>query len=149
LIGSSGTRYLVFERGQRTVLLSRGDDFTKPGDNVTFKQLEKHFTLKAEPEVEVVDKTAITTAEAIKLVKEAGYNVEKKNASKAENESPVPEKNEEMVGGAGEASGAGKNGGDGYGSCANCGGTVNFNGPMGKPERRVRKCRYYGYACKD
>jgi len=75
LISSSGTRYLVFERGQRTLLLSCGNDFTNPGNHVTFEQLDRHFALKAEPEP-VDDKTA----EAIKLLEEAGYNIEKKNA---------------------------------------------------------------------
>jgi len=74
LISSSGTRYLVFERGQRTLLLSCGNDFTNPGNHVTFEQLDRHFTLKDTPVVD--DKIA----EAIKLLEEAGYNIEKKNA---------------------------------------------------------------------
>jgi len=68
---SDGARYLVFERGQRTVLLSSKNDFTKTGDTYTFGQLDRYFTLKAEPEVD--DKTA----EAIKLLKEAGYKISK------------------------------------------------------------------------
>jgi len=68
---SDGARYLVFERGQRTVLLSGKNDFTKTGDTYTFGQLDGYFTLKAEPEVD--DKTA----ESIKLLKEAGYKISK------------------------------------------------------------------------
>ena len=68
---SDGARYLVFERGQRTVLLSGKNDFTKTGDTYTLDQLDRYFTLKDEPEVD--DKTA----EAIKLLKEAGYKISK------------------------------------------------------------------------
>jgi|GEM_PF-1750066 len=116
-----GSEKMVLERGQNTVDLSYPDNFKVAGNNYTFDELEEYYTLKDAPEVELVDETAITTAEAIKLVEEAGYNVEKKNASKAENdssyirhtgeitghtgklievfienESPVPEKNEDV-----------------------------------------------------
>jgi len=66
-----GNEYMVLERGKRTVLLSGKNDFTKTGDTYTFGQLDRYFTLKAEPEVD--DKTA----EAIKLLKEAGYKISK------------------------------------------------------------------------
>jgi len=68
---SNAARYLVFERGQSTVLLSRKNDFTKTGDSYIFDQLDRYFTLKAEPVVD--DKTA----EAMKLLKEAGYKISK------------------------------------------------------------------------
>jgi len=66
-----GNEYMVLERGKYTVLLSGKNDFTKTGDTYTFGQLDRYFTLKAEPEVD--DKTA----EAIKLLKEAGYKISK------------------------------------------------------------------------
>ena len=65
--------HMVLERGQSTVLLSYGNDFKKAiGTNRTFDELEERFTLKNEPVV-VSDKTA----EAIKLLKEAGYTIVK------------------------------------------------------------------------
>jgi len=48
---SNAARYLVFERGQSTVLLSRKNDFTKTGDSYIFDQLDRYFTLKDAPEV--------------------------------------------------------------------------------------------------
>jgi len=63
---------MVLERGQNTVLLSYGYDFKKADVNYHFDELEEYFTLKNEPVV-VSDKTA----EAIKLLKEAGYKVSK------------------------------------------------------------------------
>jgi len=54
---SNAARCVVFERGQSTVLLSRKNDFTKTGDTFTFDELDRYFTLKAEPEV-VDDKIA-------------------------------------------------------------------------------------------
>ena len=67
--------HLVLERGQSTVLLSYGNRFKKVGNTMVFDELEKFFTLKADPEV-VDDRIA----EAIKLLEKAGYNIEKKNA---------------------------------------------------------------------
>jgi len=63
---------MVLERGQNTVLLSYGYDFKKADVNYHFDELEEYFTLKNEPVV-VSDKTA----EAIKLLKEAGYKIVK------------------------------------------------------------------------
>ena len=71
---TSGYEYLVLERGQSTVLLSQGDSFNIAQNNFHFDQLEKYYTLKSEPEVEVVDDK---TAEAMKLLKEAGYKISK------------------------------------------------------------------------
>jgi len=65
--------HMVLERGQSTVLLSCGNDFKKAYiGNHTFDELEEYFALKDEPVV-VDDKTA----EAIKLLKEAGYKISK------------------------------------------------------------------------
>ena len=63
---------MVLERGQNTVLLSQANDFKKSDDNYHFDELEEIFTLKDAPVV-VSDKTA----EAIKLLKEAGYKIVK------------------------------------------------------------------------
>ena len=67
-----GDEYMVLERGQSTVVLSSADYFKVGGSILTFDELEENYTLKAEPEV-VDDKTA----EAMKLLKEAGYKVTK------------------------------------------------------------------------
>jgi len=67
----SGDERMVLERGQNTVVLSYADDFKKSDDNFTFDELEKQYTLKTEPVVD--DKTA----EAMKLLKEAGYKISK------------------------------------------------------------------------
>ena len=69
---TSGLDYLVLERGQNTVLLSQRNNFKKASENFTFDELEENYTLKDAPEV-VDDKTA----EAMKLLKEAGYKVTK------------------------------------------------------------------------
>jgi len=70
---NSGYEHLVLERGQNTVVLSQANDFKKTLSNIYhFDQLEEYFTLKAELEV-VDDKTA----EAMKLLKEAGYKISK------------------------------------------------------------------------
>jgi len=69
---SSGFEYLVLERGKNTVLLSYANDFRNAHGSYHFDQLEERYTLKAEPEV-VDDKTA----EAMKLLKEAGYKISK------------------------------------------------------------------------
>ena len=71
VVGISGSEYMVLERGQNTVVLSYDNNFTKADDNFHFDELEEHFTIKAEPEV--VDKTA----EAIKVLEEAGYKISK------------------------------------------------------------------------
>jgi len=54
--------YMVLERGQSTVMLSRGNDFTKIGDTRIFDELEKVFTLKAAP---VVDDNVVLTMSQI------------------------------------------------------------------------------------
>jgi len=69
---SSGYEHLVLERGQNTVILSKANEFKKSFDNYHFDELEERYTLKVEPEV-VDDKTA----EAMKLLKEAGYKITK------------------------------------------------------------------------
>jgi len=67
-----GYEHMVLERLQNTVILSNGNDFKFAHDVYTFDELEEDFTLKNEPVV-VSDKTA----EAIKLLKEAGYKITK------------------------------------------------------------------------
>ena len=74
VIDRGGDEYLVLERWQNTVELSCRNNFKKSKDNYHFDELEEHFTLKDTPEVD--DKTA----EAMKLLEKAGYNIEKKNA---------------------------------------------------------------------
>jgi len=49
---SSGSEYVVLERGQNTVLLSQRNNFKKASENFTFDELEENFTLKDAPEVE-------------------------------------------------------------------------------------------------
>jgi len=71
VVRRDGVEHMVLERGQSTVLLSYGSDFKEADVNYHFDELEKDFTLKDEPEV--VDKTA----EAMKLLKEAGYKINK------------------------------------------------------------------------
>jgi len=71
VVENSGYERMVLERGQNTVVLSYADDFKKSDDNFTFDELEKQYTLKTEPVVD--DKTA----EAMKLLKEAGYKISK------------------------------------------------------------------------
>ena len=72
VIDEIGNEHMVLERGQNTVMLSFGNNFKKASDNYTFDELEEDFTLKADPEV-VDDKTA----EAIKVLEEAGYKITK------------------------------------------------------------------------
>jgi len=69
---TNGSEYMVLERWQNTVKFSQRNNFKKTGHDATFDELEENFTLKAEPEV-VDDKTA----EAMKLLKEAGYKISK------------------------------------------------------------------------
>jgi len=69
---NSGYERMVLERGQNTVVLSVGNSFKNAGGIFTFDELEAQFTLKDAPEV-VDDKTA----EAMKLLKEAGYKISK------------------------------------------------------------------------
>jgi len=52
----------VLERGQSTVLVSSANNFKKSLGNYHFDELEKNYTLKAEPEV-VDDKTILTMNE--------------------------------------------------------------------------------------
>ena len=52
VVDRSGDEYMVLERGQNTVVLSYDNNFKKADDNFHFDELEEHFTLKAEPEVE-------------------------------------------------------------------------------------------------
>jgi len=59
---NTGFEYMVLERGQSTVMLSRGNDFTKIGDTRIFDELEKVFTLKAAP---VVDDNVVLTMSQI------------------------------------------------------------------------------------
>ena len=115
-------KYMVLERGQSTVTLSQGNNFKIAGDIYTIDELEKDFTLKAEPVV-VSDKTA----EAIKVLEEAGYNVEKKKGS-----NPVfSTMTNQISGGPGVSYGG--SGGAGYGSCSRCLGALGLNGPLGVP----------------
>ena len=73
VVGKSGSEYMVLERGQNTVVLSQIDDFKKAYiGTYHFDQLEEQFTLKDAPEV--VDEKL---AEAMKLLKEAGYKIVK------------------------------------------------------------------------
>jgi len=67
----SGYERMVLERLQNTVILSNGNDFKRASELYTFDELEAQFTLKDAPVVD--DKTA----EAMKLLKEAGYKISK------------------------------------------------------------------------
>jgi len=69
---NSGYERMVLERLQNIVILSHGNNFRTIGPIYTFDDLEVGYTLKDTPEV-VDDKTA----EAIKLLKEAGYKITK------------------------------------------------------------------------
>ena len=69
---ASGAERMVLERWQNSVLLSREHDFKTASNNYTFDELEKYFTLKDTPVVD--DKIA----EAMELLEEAGYKIEKK-----------------------------------------------------------------------
>jgi len=59
---NTGFEYMVLERGQSTVMLSRGNVFTKIGDTRIFDELEKVFTLKNAP---VVDDNVVLTMDQI------------------------------------------------------------------------------------
>jgi len=67
VVDKDGEEYRVLERWQNGVLLSDSDNFH---DIYTFDQLEKYFTLKDAPDVK-----SAKTAEAMKLLKEAGYKI--------------------------------------------------------------------------
>jgi len=70
---NSKNQQMVLERLQNIVLLSYANDFKKANSaTYTFDELEEYFTLKNEPVV-VSDKTA----EAMKVLKEAGYTITK------------------------------------------------------------------------
>mgnify|MGYP000092793038 CR=1 FL=1 len=64
--------HMVLERGQNTVMLSRVADFEVAGISYHFHELEKNFTLKNAPDVK-----SAKTAEAMKVLKEAGYTITK------------------------------------------------------------------------
>jgi len=73
VVGKYGEERMVLERLQNIVLLSQANDFKKTLSNIYhFDQLEEYFTLKNAPVV-VSDKTA----EAMKVLKEAGYTITK------------------------------------------------------------------------
>jgi len=72
VVDEGGEEYMVLERWQNTVKFSQRNNFKKTGHDATFDELEEYFTLKDAPEV-VDDKTA----EAMKLLKEAGYKISK------------------------------------------------------------------------
>ena len=73
VVDEYGEERMVLERLQNIVLLSQANDFKKTLSNIYhFDQLEEYFTLKDAPEV-VDDKTA----EAMKVLKEAGYTITK------------------------------------------------------------------------
>jgi len=73
VVVTNDIEYMVLERWQNTVLLSYDNNSEKTLSNIYhFDELEKIFTLKAEPVV-VDDKTA----EAIELLKKAGYKITK------------------------------------------------------------------------
>jgi len=50
----NGFEYMVLERGQRTVLLSCGNNFKNSMGDYTFDRLEEYFTLKDAPERETI-----------------------------------------------------------------------------------------------
>ena len=129
VVGKSGSEYMVLERWQNTVSLSFANDFKRSSGSFHFDELERQFTLKAEPVV-VSDKTS----EAIKVLEEAGYNVEKKKSS-----NPIFSTMASQI-----SFGTGVTGGGGYGCCGNCGGCVGPNEPP-----NMRKCRYGAFDCKD
>jgi len=69
---TNGSEYMVLERFQNTVSLSLANDFKKALGNIyTFDELEEDFTIKAEPSVDG------KTAEAMEVLKEAGYKISK------------------------------------------------------------------------
>jgi len=63
---------MVLERGQNTVMLSRVADFEVAGISYHFHELEEYFTLKNAPDVK-----SAKIAEAIELLKKAGYKITK------------------------------------------------------------------------
>jgi len=72
VVGKYGEERMVLERLQNIVLLSQANDFKKTLSNIYhFDQLEEYFTLKDAPVV------ADKTAEAMKVLKEAGYTITK------------------------------------------------------------------------
>jgi len=65
--------YMVLERWRSTILLSYADEFKKAASAIyTFDEMESYYTLKNAPDVK-----SAKTAEAIKLLKEAGYKIVK------------------------------------------------------------------------
>jgi len=65
--------YMVLERWRSTILLSYADEFKKAASAIyTFDEMESYYTLKNAPDVK-----SAKTAEAMKLLKEAGYKVSK------------------------------------------------------------------------
>jgi len=64
-------QHMVLERLQNIVILSYVDNFKRAAGNYTFDELEEYYTLKDAPVVD--DKTA----EAIELLKKAGYKIAK------------------------------------------------------------------------
>ena len=74
---NSGDEYLVLERGQSTVLLSKRNNFKSTGHDAIFDELEEYFTLKDAPEVEQTILTMSQIAEKfgievskLKIIKE-------------------------------------------------------------------------------
>ena len=73
VVDSDGDKHIVLERWQNSVLLSYISGFEGESSTIhTFDELEEYYTLKDAP-VAVDDKTA----EAMKLLKEAGYKIVK------------------------------------------------------------------------
>jgi len=65
--------YMVLERWRSTILLSYADEFKKAASAIyTFDEMESYYTLKNAPDVK-----SAKTAEAMKVLKEAGYTITK------------------------------------------------------------------------
>ncbi len=70
VVSSDGYERLVLERWQNTVVLSYPNNFKVANSTIyTFDELEEYYTLKDVPEID--DKTA----EAMKVLEEAGYKI--------------------------------------------------------------------------
>jgi len=73
VVDRDSREYMVLERWRSTILLSYADEFKKAASAIyTFDEMESYFTLKNAPDVK-----SAKTAEAMKLLKEAGYKITK------------------------------------------------------------------------
>ena len=77
VVSNNKIRYerMVLERGQSTVIVSYADDFNIAGSILTLNELEKNYTLKAEP----VEQTVLTMNE---IAEKFGIEVSKLKITK-------------------------------------------------------------------